>query len=87
MSVPLQRAHDMFMTLMTLLVGIFAVLFILLNLLLHFVIVRPLVRMSRLATDIASGSRMCRSSTSAGLTRLPRCRHPSIGCDAVLRGR
>ncbi len=55
MSVPLQRAHDMFMTLITLLVGIFAVLFILLNLLLHFVIVRPIVRMSRLATDISLG--------------------------------
>jgi HAMP domain-containing protein len=55
MSLPLQRAHDTFITLMALLVGIFAVLFVLLNLLLHFVIVRPVVRMSRLAADVSLG--------------------------------
>jgi protein-histidine pros-kinase len=55
MAVPVQRAHDTFVTLMALLVGIFAVLFVLLNLLLHFVIVRPIVRMSRLATDVSLG--------------------------------
>jgi HAMP domain-containing protein len=55
MAVPVQRAHDTFITLMALLVGIFAVLFVLLNLLLHFVIVRPVVRMSRLATDVSLG--------------------------------
>ena len=52
-----------------LLVGIFAVLFVLLNLLLHFVIVRPIVRMSRMATDVASATRTCQSPF-AGLTRL-----------------
>jgi HAMP domain-containing protein len=55
MSVPVQRAHETFVTLMALLVGIFVVLFVLLNLLLHFVIVRPVVRMSRLATDVSLG--------------------------------
>jgi HAMP domain-containing protein len=55
MTVPVQRAHDTFITLMALLVGIFAVLFVLLNLLLHFVIVRPIVRMSRLTTDVSLG--------------------------------
>ena len=55
MSVPLQRAHDTFITLMALLVGILGFLFVVLNLLLHFVIVRPVVRMSRLATDVSLG--------------------------------
>jgi HAMP domain-containing protein len=55
MSVPLQRAHEMFVTLMAFLLGIFVILFVLLNLLLHFVIVRPIVRISRLATDVSLG--------------------------------
>ena len=55
MAVPMQRAHDTFVSLMVLLVGIFAVLFVVLNLLLQFVIVQPIVRMSRLATDVSLG--------------------------------
>ena len=55
MAVPMQRAHDTFVSLMVLLVGIFAVLFVVLNLLLQFVIVQPIVRMSRLATDVSVG--------------------------------
>ena len=66
MAVPVQRAHATFVTLMALIVGIFAVLFVLLNLLLHFVIVRRVVRMSRLATDVSLGKRDVPELTVSG---------------------
>jgi len=55
LSVPLERAYKTLMTLMAYLVGIFLVLLLLLNVLLHFVIIRPVSQMSRIANEVSLG--------------------------------
>ncbi len=55
MSVPLQRANDLFITLMILSICVVIAVFTSLNLLLHFVIIRPITSMSRLAADVSLG--------------------------------
>lgn len=55
LSVPLKRAHKTLMTLMACLVGIFLALLVLLNVLLHFVIIRPVSQMSRISNEVSLG--------------------------------
>jgi HAMP domain-containing protein len=55
LSVPLKRAYKTLMTLMACLVGIFLALLVLLNVLLHFVIIRPVSQMSRIANEVSLG--------------------------------
>ena len=55
MSVPLSRAHQTFTTFLLLLGGVFTLLLVLLNVLLHFIVIQPVVRMSRTATDVSMG--------------------------------
>lgn len=55
MSLPLQRAHETFITFMSALVGIFAVIALTLNLLLHFIVIRPVQVMSAKADAISLG--------------------------------
>jgi len=55
MSVPLKNADQAFQTFMASLVAIFAVLFVLLNLMLSLVIIRPIANMSKLAEQISTG--------------------------------
>jgi protein-histidine pros-kinase len=55
MSVPLERARQTFTTFMILLGGVFVLLLVLLNILLHFVVIRPVVRMAGIATDVSMG--------------------------------
>ena len=55
LSVPLKRAYKALMTLMACLVGIFLALLVLLNVLLHFVIIRPVSQMSRIANEVSLG--------------------------------
>ncbi len=55
MSVPLERAKQTFTTFMVLLSGVFLWLLVLLNVLLHFVVIRPVVRMARIANDVSLG--------------------------------
>lgn len=55
MAVPLQKAHEAFLVFMALMTGIFALLFILINLLLHFAIIRPVVKMANFANEVSLG--------------------------------
>lgn len=54
--VPLDRAHRAFITMMLGLTGVFAVMMILLNVLLHFFIIRPVRRISAVASDVSLGN-------------------------------
>jgi protein-histidine pros-kinase len=55
MSLPLQRAQTTFVSFMSALIGIFVVIAITLNLLLHFIIIRPVQTMSAKADAISLG--------------------------------
>jgi len=55
MSVPLARAQDAFATFMVLLAAVFLWLLVLLNVLLHFVVIQPVVRMARIANEVSLG--------------------------------
>ncbi len=55
MSLPLQRAEQTFITFMIALVSIFVVITIILNLLLHFVIIKPVRAMSSKTDEISLG--------------------------------
>jgi HAMP domain-containing protein len=55
LSVPLERAHTTLMTLMACLAGIFLTLVVLLNVLLHFVIIRPVLQMAQIANEVSLG--------------------------------
>ncbi|MDS4043117.1 MAG: DUF3365 domain-containing protein [Candidatus Competibacter sp.] len=55
MSLPLERARQIFVTFMILLGGVFVLLLVLLNILLHFVVIRPVVRMADIANEVSMG--------------------------------
>ncbi|MDS4020887.1 MAG: DUF3365 domain-containing protein [Candidatus Competibacter sp.] len=55
MSLPLERARQAFITFMILLGGVFVLLLVLLNILLHFVVIRPVVRMADIANEVSMG--------------------------------
>ena len=55
MDVPLARAKKAFSTFMLLLGGVFLFLLILLNVLLHFVVIQPVVRIADMANDVSLG--------------------------------
>ncbi|TVR61615.1 MAG: DUF3365 domain-containing protein [Candidatus Competibacteraceae bacterium] len=55
MAVPLARAQQTFTTFMILLGGVFFLLLVLLNILLHFVVIRPVTRMSEIASEVSMG--------------------------------
>lgn len=54
--VPLARAHRAFIAMMLGLTGVFAVMMILLNVLLHFFIIQPVRRISAVAGDVSLGN-------------------------------
>jgi HAMP domain-containing protein len=56
MSVPIQKATSAFYTFMGSLLGIFVLIFVVLNLMLNSIIVKPLARMAQLADEISTGS-------------------------------
>jgi len=56
MSVPLAKADQAFKTFMTSLVGVFVLAFIVLNLVLSLLVIRPIVRMSRAADEVSTGN-------------------------------
>jgi protein-histidine pros-kinase len=55
MSVPLARAQQTFTTFLILLSGVFALLLVLLNILLHFVVIRPVTRIAGIANEVSLG--------------------------------
>jgi protein-histidine pros-kinase len=56
MSVPLAKADQAFKTFITSLVGVFLLAFIVLNAVLSFLVIRPIVRMSRSADEVSTGN-------------------------------
>jgi HAMP domain-containing protein len=56
MSVPLAKADQAFRTFMTSLVGVFLLAFIVLNVVLSLLVIRPIVRMSRAADEVSTGN-------------------------------
>ena len=55
MSLPLERARQTFTTFLILLGGVFALLLVLLNILLHFVVIQPVTRMADIANEVSLG--------------------------------
>jgi len=55
MSLPLERARQTFTTFLILLSGVFGLLLVLLNILLHFVVIRPVVRIADIANEVSLG--------------------------------
>jgi len=56
MSVPLKRAEETFYAFMGALAGVFLVLIVLLNLMLHFIVIKPLRTVSAKADDVSMGN-------------------------------
>jgi len=56
MSVPLAKANRAFQTFMTSLVGVFLLAFIVLNVVLSVLVIRPIVKMSRAADEVSTGN-------------------------------
>ncbi len=56
MSVALDRANEAFKIYVGALIAVFAVTIVLINLLLHFVIVKPIRRMSAIASEVSLGN-------------------------------
>jgi HAMP domain-containing protein len=55
-EVPLQRAEKTFKVFMLSLTGVFAFIFIVLNLMLFFIVIRPVTRLSKLADEVSLGN-------------------------------
>lgn len=55
MTTPIAMAEDAFRTLLLTLVGVFVVILVVLNVLMHFVVVRPITRLSGLAERVSQG--------------------------------
>lgn len=56
MSVPIQRANRTFRTFMLSLAGIFLVAFVLLNVMLHMMVIRPVTRLAAVADQVSLGN-------------------------------
>jgi protein-histidine pros-kinase len=56
MSVPIQRANQVFRTFMWSLAGIFLVAFVLLNAMLHFMVIRPVTKLAAVADQVSLGN-------------------------------
>jgi methyl-accepting chemotaxis protein len=55
MAVPLKAAHDAYVAFLGTLVGIFAIIFVILNLLLHYVVIMPVKKVSAAAEAVSLG--------------------------------
>ena len=55
MSVPLRQAQTTFLTFMAILLAVFVLIVVILNVLLHFTVIRPVVTLSRIANSVSLG--------------------------------
>ena len=55
MALPLQQAQDMFIAFMAILFGVFVLVLTILNVLLHFTVIRPARTLSRIANAVSLG--------------------------------
>lgn len=66
MSLPLDRARKTFVVFMSLLVGVFLVIAVLLNIMLDFIVVRPVKRLSAKANEVSLGALEAEEMTVKG---------------------
>ncbi|HEX3872436.1 MAG TPA: methyl-accepting chemotaxis protein, partial [Pirellulales bacterium] len=66
MAVPLKLAHDAYVTSLLILVMIFAVIFVVLNLLLHFLVIAPIGHVSAIAEAVSLGEENVESYVKPG---------------------
>ena len=55
MSVPLQKAHQTFLAFMVILLAMFALIVVILNVLLHYMVIKPVMKVSRIANAVSLG--------------------------------
>ena len=55
MSLPLQQANQLFMTFMGLLLAVFILIIVILNILLHYMVIKPVVKVARIANAVSLG--------------------------------
>jgi len=55
MSVPLMKARQLFLAFMGILLAMFVVIVVILNILLHYMVIRPVVKVSRIANAVSLG--------------------------------
>jgi HAMP domain-containing protein len=55
MDLPMQQAQQIFMTFMAILLGVFVMIMIILNVLLHYAVVRPAMQLARMANAVSLG--------------------------------
>jgi HAMP domain-containing protein len=55
MALPLEQARQTFTMFMAILLGVFAIIVIILNVLLHYTVIRPVVKLSRMANAVSLG--------------------------------
>lgn len=85
MSVPIAKAQEAFRTFILSLLGIFAALFVIFNLMLHFVVVRPLGQMAQAAEAISTGMCPWRTCPPRGKTKSLPWHGPLIVCGVALK--
>ena len=56
LSMPLQQARQSLYLFLAMLTGVFVLMLVILNVLLHYLVIRPMARMSRIATDVSLGN-------------------------------
>jgi len=66
MTLPIKRANDTFKVFMISLTGVFAFIFVALNLMLHAIVIRPVTRLSRIADEVSLGNLDAPEFTSKG---------------------
>jgi HAMP domain-containing protein len=55
MELPLQKAQETFLMFMAILLGVFVLIIVILNVLLHYTVIRPVVKLSRMANAVSLG--------------------------------
>jgi HAMP domain-containing protein len=55
MELPLRQAQQTFMTFMAILLAVFVIIVVILNVLLHYTVIKPVVRLSRMANAVSLG--------------------------------
>lgn len=72
LSLPLEKAHKTFVLFLASLTGIFLLMLAILNLLLHYLVVRPVSTMARIATEVSLGNTSVDMFESTGRDEISR---------------
>jgi len=66
LSMPLQQARQSLFLFLAMLTGVFILMLGILNVLLHYLVIRPMTRMSRIATDVSLGNMSAEQFKASG---------------------